>query len=312
MQDGAELFAPRRRGSRSVSWNAGGTAPNSLADKKWFDLFQDDVLKQLVSTALEHNFDLGIASERVLEARAQYRITRANQFPNLTAQPSFSSERLASIGSYLGVPAGENLSASYTQIGAALSWELDFWGRYRRLTEAARAQYLATEEARNGVVVSLIADVMNDYFMLRERDLELEIDRRTRDIAQDNLRLVNLRHDRGAATGLDVHQAEQFLYTATSQIAIAERDIEQTEDALSLLLGRAPGSVERGKSLDQFRPPAEVPPGLPSALLERRPDVRAGGGRSDRGERADRRGQGALLSSDLAHRIFGWTEPPVD
>jgi len=253
---------------------AAATAANSLADTKWFDLFQDDVLKQLVSTALEHNFDLGIASERVLEARAQYRITRANQFPSLSAQPSFTSERQSSVGSFLFIAPGTNLAASYTQVGAALSWELDFWGRYRRLTEAARAQYLATEEARNGVVVSLVSDVMNDYFMLRERDLELEIDRRTRDIAQDNLRLVNLRHDRGAATGLDVHQAEQFLYTATSQIAVAERDIEQTEDALSLLLGRVPGSVARGKSLDQFTPPAEVPAGLPSALLERRPDVR--------------------------------------
>ncbi len=163
---------------------------------------------------------------------------------------------------------------SYWQVGPALSWELDFWGRLRRLSESARAEYLATEEGRRGVLVSLIGDVMDGYFLLRERDLELEIARQTRDIARDNLRLVELRHTRGAATGLDVHQAEQFLYTATAQIASARRDIEQTENALSLLAGRAPGEIARGKSLAELEPPAQVPPGLPSSLLERRPDIR--------------------------------------
>jgi NodT family efflux transporter outer membrane factor (OMF) lipoprotein len=172
------------------------------------------------------------------------------------------------------VPKGANLDVSYTQAGLALAWELDFWGRLRRLTESARAQYLATEEGRRGVVVSLIADVIGGYFTLRERDLELDIARQTRDIAADNLRLVQLRNQRGAATGLDVSQAEQFLYIATAQIASIQRDIEQTENALSLLLGRAPGDIARGKTLDQFAFPPEVPPGLPSALLERRPDIR--------------------------------------
>lgn len=255
-----------------------GALPNaptvSLADTKWFDLFQDEALKQLVNTALKQNFDLGIASERVIEAREQFHITRADEFPNLSAQASFTGARQSSIGSFKFIAAGTPLAASYTQVGAALSWELDFWGRYRRLTESARAQYLATEEARRGVIVSLIADVMNNYFLIRERDLELQIARQTRDVAQDNLRLVNLRHTRGAATGLDVHQAEQFLYTATAQIASAERDIEQTEDALSLLLGQTPGAIARGKSIEAFTPPAEVPPGLPSSLLERRPDIR--------------------------------------
>jgi multidrug efflux system outer membrane protein len=151
---------------------------------------------------------------------------------------------------------------------------LDFWGRIRRLKESARANYLATEEGRRGVVVSLIGDVMGDYFTLRERDLELEISGRTRDIAERNLKLVQLRHDRGAATGLDVHQAEQLLYTATAQTASTQRDIEQTENSLSLLLGGIPGDIARGKPLDQFTLPAEVPPGLPSSLLERRPDIR--------------------------------------
>lgn len=246
----------------------------SVADTKWFDLFQDDALKQLVSTALEHNFDLGIATERIAQARAQYGITRADQFPFLAAQGSFNALRQSSVGSFRFIPAGTDLSASYTQAGGSLSWELDLWGRLRRLTESARAQYLASEEGRRGVVVSLVGEVMQNYFLLRERDLELDIANRTRDIAQDSLRLVNLRHERGAATGLDVHQAEQFLYTATATIASTQRDIEQTENALNLLAGRVPGTIQRGKPLEDFRAPLDPPAGLPSSLLERRPDIR--------------------------------------
>ena len=246
----------------------------SLADKKWSDLFQDDALRQLVDTALQHNFDLGIASERVLEARAQFHIQRANEFPNVSAQAGFTAARVSPASTFFPLAPGEKLQGSYSQAGLALSWELDLWGRLRRLSESARAQYLATEEGRRGVVVSLIGDVMTDYFLLRERDLELEIARQTRDIAQDNLRLVELRHTHGAATGLDVYQAEQFLYTATAQMASARRDIEQAENALSLLVGTAPGEIARGKALAELEPPAQVPPGLPSSLLERRPDIR--------------------------------------
>jgi NodT family efflux transporter outer membrane factor (OMF) lipoprotein len=250
----------------------GATA--SLADGKWFDLFKDETLKQLVTTALENNFDLRIAAERVLEAQAQFHIAGAGQYPLLSAQGQFTASRPSSVGSNTGVTPGAPLDVSYTQAGVALSWELDFWGRVRRLKESARAQYLATEEGRRGVVVSLVGDVMAGYFTLRELDLELDIASRTRDIAGRNLKLVQLRHDQGAVTGLDVHQAEQLLYTATAQIASVQRDIEQTENALSLLLGRSPGDIARGKALDQFTLAAEVPPGLPSALLERRPDIR--------------------------------------
>ena len=172
------------------------------------------------------------------------------------------------------MPPGEKIAATYVQAGVALSWEIDFWGRLRRLTEAARAQYLATEEGRRGALVSLVSQVMTTYFQLLEQDLELEIGRKTRDIANDNLRLVGLRHDRGAATGLDVSQAQQLLYTATSAMAAAERGVGQTEDALSLLLGGAPASEPRGKPLDQLPLPPQLPAGLPSALLERRPDIR--------------------------------------
>lgn len=249
-------------------------SPSSIADTKWTDLFNDRTLTGLVQSALDHNFDLRIAAERVEQARAQLGAVRANQFPFLDAQATFTSQRNSSLGSFTFLPRGVNLSASYTQIGGALSWQIDLFGRLRRLTEAARADYLASEEARRGVIVSLVSEVMSAYFQLREQDLELDISGKTRDIAQDSLRLTKLRHDRGAASALDVHQAEQLFYTATSQMAAARRNIEQTENALSLLEAAAPSSQPRGRAIEDLPLPPEIPAGLPSALLTRRPDIR--------------------------------------
>lgn len=246
----------------------------SLADKKWFDLFQDPTLNQIVRTALDNNFDARIAAERVMEARAQYGITRANLYPTLDAQGSYTAIRSSSVGATPFIPTGTNLAASYTQSGLQFAWELDLWGKLRRLDEAARAQYLASEEARNGVIISLIADVMNNYFEMRELDLELAIGQQNNDIARDNLRLIQERKERGAANGLDVHQAEQFLYTTTAEIASAKRSIALSEDALNLLLAKMPVEVPRGQNLDQITSAPDLPAGLPSALLERRPDIR--------------------------------------
>src|SRR5688572_732882 len=229
----------------------------SLADVKWFELFEDDVLKQLVTTALQQNFDLRIAAERVLQARAQLGVTRSDQFPTISATGEFVAQRGSSVGQIVFIPRGTNLDVSYTQAGFTLGWELDVWGRLRRLTESARAQYLASEEARHGVITTLISDVTSTYFAVRELDLELDIARKTRTIAEDSLRLTQLRRDQGAATGLDVRQAEQFLYTAAAQIASAERELGQTENALSLLLGRSPGDIERGKALVDFKAPPQ-------------------------------------------------------
>jgi NodT family efflux transporter outer membrane factor (OMF) lipoprotein len=249
-------------------------APESLADSKWFDLFDDDVLKQLVSTALDKNYDLRMAAERVLQARAQLGVSRSALYPDVEARASFTANRGSSIGSFPFIPRGTNLDVSYTQAGFALGWELDVWGRIRRLNEAARAQYLASEEARRGVLTTLVSDVSVTYFNLRELDQELEIARKTEGVAKDGLRLIQLRRDEGAVTGLDVRQAEQLLYTATAQIAAAEREIAQAENALSLLLGSSPGDIPRGKSLDDFPTDRQVPAGLPSDLLGRRPDIR--------------------------------------
>ena len=266
---------PQFRGTDGATPPAGPPADAaSLADTKWFNLFHDDVLTQLVNTAIDRNHDLRIAAGRVLEAREQVRITGAGQLPTLDANASFNAVRNSRIGPSRFVPSGISLDSSYTSANFSLNWELDLWGRLRRETEGARAQYLASEEARRGVLTTLVADVTTSYFQLRELDLELEIARQTRDNAQDGLRITTARRDRGVATGLDVHQAEQLLYTATSEIASIERQIGQTEDAISVLMGNDPSDVPRGKALAALIAPPEVPAGLPSDLLERRPDIR--------------------------------------
>jgi multidrug efflux system outer membrane protein len=247
----------------------------SLADLKWFDLFEDDVLRQLGTNALAQNHDLRIASARVLEGRARLGSAKAAGLPDFDVSGEFVASRGSSTGSYTFIRPGTNLDVSYTQAGFRLGWELDLWGRLRRLTEAARAEYLASDEARRGVVVTLLGDVAGTYFTLRELDLELEIANETRGVAEDSVRLTRLRRDGGVATGLDVHQAEQLLYTATAQIRSLERSIATTENSLNLLMGKEPGEVGRGKSLDQLRVPQSVAAGLPSSLLERRPDIRA-------------------------------------
>ena len=252
-----------------------GTAgPESLADLKWFELFHDDQLTALVSTALKENFEVRIAAERVLQARAAYGITRADQFPSVGVSVDAIAARTSRSGANKFIPAGADTSVSYMDAGFTLGWELDVWGRLRRLSEAARAQYLATDEARHGVLTTLVADVTQTYLSLRALDFELEIATRTRDAATNNMRLIDERRTAGVASGLDVHQAEQLLFTATGQIADLERQITQAENALSLLLGHLPGDVPRGEALQAFQVPPAVPAGLPSALLERRPDIR--------------------------------------
>jgi multidrug efflux system outer membrane protein len=252
---------------------ASSQSARSLADLQWFELFNDDTLTRIVNSALEQNFDLRIAAERVIQAREQFHITGTERFPTVNGAAAVGTARASEIGS-TPIPAGADRRVSSIQAGLSVGWELDVWGRIRRLNEAARAQYLATEEAQRGVVTTLIADVSQTYLTLRTLDAQLVIAQRTRDIANDNLRLTQLRQERGVATGLDVRQAEQLLYTATGQIASLEREIAQTENALSLLLGQTPGDVTRGASLEQLQAPPTVPAGLPSSLLERRPDIR--------------------------------------
>src|SRR5438067_13528634 len=172
---------------------AGQGSAESLADLKWFDVFRDDTLTGLVTTALKQNFELRIAAERVLQARALYGITRADRFPEIDASVDVNALRSSRAGANRGIPPGVNTDVSYVQAGFSLGWEIDVWGRLRRLNEAARAQYLATEDARRGVITTLIADVSATYLQLRALDLEREIAARTRDVATESLRLTEAR-----------------------------------------------------------------------------------------------------------------------
>ena len=247
----------------------------SIGDTRWEALFNDERLNGLVRTALERNFDVRIAAQRVQQARAQLGITRAEQFPFLDGQAQFGAVRQSSLGSFRFIQPGTNLSAAFTQLGAALSWEVDLWGRLRRQTEAARARYLATEEGRNAVKVALVADVMSAYLQLLEFDLERAISLKTRDAAAESLRITELRRNEGAASGLDVRQAEQLIRTATTQVEAIERGLGQTENLLSFLLGSTPSEQPRDGGLNEIAIPAELPAGTPAALLEDRPDIRA-------------------------------------
>jgi NodT family efflux transporter outer membrane factor (OMF) lipoprotein len=259
---------------RDTATPAAPAGPESLADTQWFDLFSDDTLTHLVRTALAQNFDLRIAAERVLQARERFHVVSADRFPLVVGTAATSQNRVSEVGPR-PLPSVLGPEVADFQIGFGLAWELDVWGRLRRLSESARAQYLATEEARRGVVTTLIADVTDAYFVLQTLDRQLIIAERTRDVAADGLRLTQLRRERGVATALDTRQAEQLLYTATAQIASLQRQLAQTEDELSLLLGQTPGDVARGSGfIDTFNARPAVPVGLPSTLLERRPDIR--------------------------------------
>ena len=240
----------------------------SLGDQKWWEVLQDEQLQDLIRTALKQNYDVRIAAARILQAQAQLGITRADQLPTIAGGAEATNQRTSQSRFF---PAFET---SANQLNLSLAWELDFWGKFRRATEAARANLLARQWARQAVISTLMSNVAAAYFQLRELDLELEISRRTLVSRQDSLRLTRLLADRGATSMLDVRQAEQLVYTAAEQIPNLERRIEQQENFISILLGKNPAAVPRGRKLTEQPHAPEVPAGLPSSLLERRPDIR--------------------------------------
>jgi multidrug efflux system outer membrane protein len=240
----------------------------SLGDQKWWEVFQDEELQKLIRTALQQNYDVQIAAARILQAQAQLGITRADQFPSIAAGASAIDQRSPQ---QKVIPA---FKSSANQVSLSLAWELDFWGKYRRSTEAARASLLASEWARQEVISTLVANVASAYFQLRELDLELEISKGTLVSRKDSLKLTQLLADHGATSLLDVRQAEQLVFTAAEQVPDLERRIEQQENFISTLLGQNPGAVARGRKLTEQPHAPEVPAGLTSSLLERRPDIR--------------------------------------
>jgi len=236
----------------------------SYADLPWWHVFQDPQLQELIRTALKLNYDLQIATERINAARAQVAVTRSNLFPQVQGNGNFSGGKEGTF----------QTTSNFFTLSADAAFQLDFFGKLRRATEAARAQLLATEDAQQTVILTLVSDVASDYFALLQLDLQLQITHETVSTQEDSVKLTKLRVDHGVATKLDVLQAQQVLDTANAQIPDLERLIAQEEDAISILLGNYPQGVPRGLSLVAQTLPPAVPPGLPSSLLERRPDIR--------------------------------------
>lgn len=253
------------------------TQAASLADLKWFEVFRDEQLQHLIHEALVHNYDLRDAAARVEQARANLGIARSNQLPQFNASGALEFTRTSRDGS-LRLPAGfvANQNRNWGQVGLnLLSFEIDLWGRLRRETEAARASLLNSEENRKAVVSALVSEVSAAYFQLLQLDYELEISKRTLQTRRESLRLVQDRQRGGVATLLDLRQAEELVSSAAGNIPVLQQQIEQTENQISLLLARNPDSVLRGRRFLEQELPPEVPAGLPSSLLERRPDIRA-------------------------------------
>ncbi|HEX5834005.1 MAG TPA: efflux transporter outer membrane subunit [Pyrinomonadaceae bacterium] len=246
-----------------------------LADLKWFDLFQDQKLQDLIRDALTNNYDLRQAIANINAARATLGITRSEQFPTITATGDVINQRQSRSSSFdLPEPIKRDRSFGSVLLNL-LTFEIDIWGRLRKQTAAARADLLASEEAHRFIVTTVISDVATAYFSLREFDFELDISRRTLVSREESLRLIQLRQQRGVSTMLEVRQAEELVYDAREVIPALEQSIQQTENFLSYLTGRNPSAIERGLSLTEHQMPPTVPAGLPSDLLERRPDIRA-------------------------------------
>jgi outer membrane protein, multidrug efflux system len=249
----------------------GDSAPatNSFGDLNWWTVYEDPILQSLIREALTNNYDLQIATTRVEQERALAAQARSQFVPNLEYNGTVSRGR----NDLLGSPFSNNgATESSAQVSLNTFWELDLWGRIRRLNEAARARLLASEDARNGVMLTLLSDVASDYFQLQELDRELEIDAQTTNSFADSLNIFNQRMEGGTGSALETSRAEAALADANSATPSVLEEIAFTENELCILLGRNPGPITRSKS--DFAVQPNVPAGLPSQLLARRPDVR--------------------------------------
>jgi multidrug efflux system outer membrane protein len=241
----------------------------SFADQPWWEVFGDETLKALIAQGLEHNYDVRTAVWRMEEYRARAGMERSDWLPQITPTAMWERGRQSSFS-----PGGGQTGAIW-DVHASLSWELDLWGRLRRLNEAARAQYLGAREQRRGVYLSTVAQVAQAYLELRELDARLEIAKATTAAFQETANLFNRRLAGGTASALETARAEAAVATASATIPNLERQIQAQENLLSFLVGRNPGPISRGLDLTAQALPPRIPAGLPSNLLERRPDIQA-------------------------------------
>lgn len=249
------------------------TPTNSLADLRWWEVYKDETLSSLIRTALTNNYDVRIAIARVEQARAVAKQAKAQFVPRVGYEGDISRGRNEFLGN--PNPAGPKGPQTGDAVFAALnaSWELDLWGRIRRLNESARAQFLATEEARRGIQMSLVAEVAQSYFELLELERLLQIAKRTTESFKESARIFNDRFEAGGASKLDTSRAEAALSSAAANVPDIERQIAIKENQISVLIGQNPGPIAHGSKLNDQATPPSVPAGLPSALLERRPDI---------------------------------------
>jgi multidrug efflux system outer membrane protein len=247
----------------------------SLADMKWFEVFKDPQLQELVRAALVNNYDLRETVARVNFARGQLGVTRADQYPNVNGGAELLTERASRSGAQ-EIPEPFQVSRTFGSVALGLlTFELDIWGRLRNATEADRNRLLAEEENQKAVVVTLVASVAAGYYSLRELDLELEIAQRTLDSRRESLRIIQLQEGAGIATMLDVRQAQELLQQAATSIPDIRRSIGLQENFLATLVGANPREIVRGAALEAQQMPPDVPTGLTSDLIERRPDILA-------------------------------------
>ena len=258
----------------------GATAPaqpnaQSLADVKWFEVFKDEKLQGLIRQALIHNYDLRESVARIDAARASLGLTRSEQFPTIGGSTDMVIERLSRDGA-VTLPGPAKRDRSFGSVLLNLfTFELDIWGRLRKATAASRADLLASEEARRAVMTTIVSDVAGAYFNLRELDYELEIAKRTSGLRRESLAIIRMRAENGVSNMLEVRQAEELVYDAEEVIPALEMAIEKQENFISFLTGKNPQDIPRGPELTEQQMPPEVPAGLPSDLIERRPDIRS-------------------------------------
>ena len=252
-----------------AQWQVSIQQANSLANTAWWQQFQDPVLDGLIQIALQENKDVQIAAARVEEYMGRYGVTRSAQFPQVGAGAAGARTRSGETT----VPAGTSLINNNFQLDLGVSYELDLWGKLSSATDAARAQLLATEEARRTVILTLVSQLASSYVLLLDYDKQLVVTRETLQTRSESVRINGLRFKAGLIGEMDYQQAVAEYQNAAVQVPLLERQIAQQENAISLLLGRNPGHIARGRNLDQLTMP-QVPGGLPSELLERRPDIR--------------------------------------
>jgi outer membrane protein, multidrug efflux system len=253
------------------SWRFEEKEAKDLANTTWWEQFEDPVLSELIQTGLRENKDLMIAAARIEQFLGYYRTTRGNLFPEVSAGATAGMEQISRLG-IPPLPKGTDFRDDFYQAFLSGSWEIDFWGKLRRATEAARADLLSTEEARRTVILTLVTSVASAYVNLRDLDNQLEIAKRTAKSREESYRIFTLRFKGGVVSELELYQIKSQYEEALSTIPVLEKAIAQQENALSVLLGRNPDAIARGKSIDELSLPA-VPQGLPSDLLARRPDI---------------------------------------